>query len=128
MTTCYCDYEQPTFFRESQPRAKVRHRCGECSRVIQPGERYNKITGKWDGEFRSYARCAHCEAVAAALRVLPCFCDYYGGLWETVGDGWLDDLREAQTGDYFSVMRLVAAAKKARRANRHEVEKHDAKD
>lgn len=75
-----------------------------------PGERYHYAAGKWDGEFNTHCRCTHCEAVAAMLREMPCYCDYYGGLWETIGD-WLDDLRDAETGDYFKIMRLVTQAK-----------------
>ena len=112
--SCYCDVEVPEFFRQFTPLARAAHKCGECGRIISNGERYHYSAGKWDGEFSVFRRCSHCEAVAAALREMPCYCDYYGGVWETIADGWLDDLRSAETGDYFRVMRLIAAVKKAK--------------
>lgn len=114
MSDCYCDFGQPEFFRQSQPFARITHRCVECDRTIAVGERYIYSTGKWDGQITSYRRCLHCEAVAEALREMPCYCDYYLGLWDTIADGWLDDLRSARTGDYFRLMRLIVAAKKAK--------------
>ena len=112
---CYCDYDAPEFYSESRPVARKARKCSECRRMIQPGERYFKVVGKWDGMFDVFSRCCYCEAVAKELRQLPCFCDYFGGLYEIISDGWMDDLRAAKTGDYFKVMRLVAKAEKAKR-------------
>jgi hypothetical protein len=114
MSSCSCDYESPEFYRHATQVARVQHRCAECRRTIAAGERYHRFVGKWEGEFAAHLRCSHCETVAATLRdMMPCFCDSFGGLWETIADGWLDDLRSAETGDYFRVMRLVVAAKHA---------------
>jgi hypothetical protein len=118
--TCYCDYDAPEFFREVTPRAVFKHKCSECGRVIQKGERYKRILGKWDGHFSTFNRCHHCDSVATELAArIPCYCDMYGGLWD--GDRLLDymaDLREAGTGDYFAVGRLMVAARRAMREGR----------
>ena len=114
--SCYCDIERPEFFSSATQFARVAHRCGECGRLIKEGEQYQYNSGKWDGEFTVHKRCLHCCTVVSALReALPCYCDYFGGVWETIADGWLDDLKSAETGDYFRVMRLVVAAKRAKR-------------
>ena len=80
------------------------------------GEKYRVITGKWEGDISTHKRCSHCDDVAGEMRdLLPEFCDSIGGLWETFADDlWLEELVLAQTGDYFRVMRLVAAAKQAK--------------
>ena len=114
MTACYCDYEAPAFYRvETRAARKTRH-CCECHRTIQPGERYTVATGKWDGVFDTFHRCSHCEAVCNALdERLPCYCWYWGGLYEDYGfPEYLNDLRRAETGDYMAVMRLIVAAKR----------------
>jgi len=118
MSMCTCDYDKPSFFSEVHHTARKTHRCSECGRHIQPGERYAKVAGKWDGRFGTFRRCSNCESVANALKDrLPCYCDMFGGLWETISDGYMDDLLEAETGDYFAVMRLIAAAERARMEN-----------
>jgi hypothetical protein len=115
---CYCDYEPCAFQRADWRVARKEHRCDECGRVIRPGERYRVAAGKWGGDFSTCKRCPHCEAVAGALRDrLPCYCDYWHGLWQDDGlPDHLDDLRRAETGDWFYVLRLIARAKQARRA------------
>jgi hypothetical protein len=115
---CYCDYDAPEFYRVNQRKARKPHRCGECHRTIQPGERYTVCVGKWDGHLSEHHRCTHCEAVWKALNDrFPCYCWYWGGLYEDEGfPEYLAALREAKTGDYFAVLRRIAAAKQARRA------------
>ena len=117
MPACYCDYDAPSFFQERHVRARKVHRCCECGRAIQPGERYQKVIGVWDGRFDQFCRCSHCEAVAAKFNELPCFCDSFRGLYEVINEGYLCDLREAETGDWMAALRLIAAAKRARREN-----------
>jgi len=116
MCACDYDYDQPAFFRASHHTSSARHRCCECGRAINPGERYLKIVGEWEGEFSAYKRCSHCDAVADALKSrAPCFCDYVGGLWEVIPDGdYISRLLEAGTGDGFAVLRLIAKAKQAK--------------
>ena len=112
---CYCDYEVPEFIDKHKRVAHKQHRCCECRRTIQPGEQYTHATGKWEGEWSTYKRCSHCEAVWKALDDrLPCYCWYWGGVYEDEGfPEYLNDLRRAATGDYFAVMRLIVAARKA---------------
>lgn len=48
---------------ETQPVARTEHKCDECRRMIQPGEKYLRWAVLEEGEFRIYKRCAHCEAI-----------------------------------------------------------------
>ena len=113
---CYCDYDGPEFLNKQERVARKGHRCCECYRTIQPGERYTHATGRWDGTFSTFKRCGNCSAVQQALQErLPCYCWYWGGLYEDEGlPEYLNDLRRAETGDYFAVMRLIVAAKRAK--------------
>jgi hypothetical protein len=36
----YCE-----FFQDRAPVARKRHKCGECFRMIEPGERYRYVSG-----------------------------------------------------------------------------------
>jgi hypothetical protein len=114
---CACYYDEPAeFYHTSHHTAANRYACCECGRTIAPGERYLKITGKWDGVISAYKRCSHCDAVAEALKSrAPCFCDYVRGLWEIIPNGdYIRSLLEAGTGDGFAVLRLIAKAKQAK--------------
>ncbi len=53
--------------------AKKEHRCGECGHIIQPGETYEYVFGKWGGMTDYYNTCLRC----VDLRDLVS--EYYGG-------------------------------------------------
>lgn len=57
---CQYDYDQPDFHSEKITKARKEHRCWECYRMIQPGELYETVTGKWDGTISTYKTCPHC--------------------------------------------------------------------
>lgn len=85
---CACVYvdehgDTPSFYNESLRTARKAHACGECKRVIAPGETYESTTGCWDGRIDRYKTCADCVSVRAAF-----FCERwnFGEIW------W--DLRE----------------------------------
>ncbi len=52
--------------------ARKVHRCDECCRSINPGERYEYVFGVWDGDQSTYKTCADCESVRTYF-----FCDQY---------------------------------------------------
>jgi hypothetical protein len=83
MSACSCDYDPPTFFRESFPAAKKTHRCDECWALIPPGTRYQRIAGKWEGHLETFAICPACQEPANYVTSnIPCYCRLYGGLLE----------------------------------------------
>lgn len=80
---CYCDEGRPEVFQAQRPIARTRHRCCECCRQIQPGERYERVSGRWDGAWDRFATCCYCLAIRGLLMArMDCYCHLYGGLYE----------------------------------------------
>ncbi len=87
LSNCDCIYLEPTdyeiaeCFFESSPIAKKPHKCCECGRIIEPGEKYIRESGKWTGEFSVYKTCIDCFSVREEM-----FCEgyLYTTLWENV--------------------------------------------
>jgi len=56
MNNCSCVYVGPEedgneFLKEKMVVAKKDYKCGECHNVISIGEKYEYVSGKWDGSF-----------------------------------------------------------------------------
>lgn len=49
-----CDH--PDFYDEKFVTARKPHKCCETGRMIQPGEHYWRIVGKWDGDLSTFAQ------------------------------------------------------------------------
>ena len=78
------DGEAAEFYDSRIVRARRDHACYECRRVIVAGATYERITGKWDGEFLSHAFCADCSDISSSLS-----CDgtrEFGNLWGEIED------------------------------------------
>ena len=54
------------FYRERFPIAKKEHKCDCCFETINPGERYSRETGKYDGDFFDRVLCIPCRNSGAA--------------------------------------------------------------
>lgn len=77
---CACIYvdsedSQPDTFRETKPKARKQHKCGECSRTIERGEIYSRESGIWENGPETYKTCSDCLSIRNEF-----FCDggYYG--------------------------------------------------
>lgn len=82
MSECYCDYNGPEVYTESEPKAIKDHKCCECHGVIKKGETYHFIKGKWDGDWESFKMCGDCKSIWCQFN---CGCIVeYGGLYEFV--------------------------------------------
>jgi len=77
MGDCGCvvadDYDGPEFYSETMRKARKEHRCTECRRIIEHGEHYEYVTGKWDGEFSEHKTCPDCLSIRKAF-----FCKGWG--------------------------------------------------
>ena len=62
------------FVSQSMPVACKAHKCCECGRVINPGEKYERVSGKWLGDFEVYKTCLDCLSIRDTL-----FCNFYYG-------------------------------------------------
>lgn len=96
MTDCYCDYERPEFYHSETRRARKQHRCTECGRAIQPGEKYEHVRAKWEGDIRTHNTCAHCLALREWVQAhVPCFCWAHGNIEEDAIETALQYAHEA---------------------------------
>jgi hypothetical protein len=43
-----------------KPKARTRHACDNCYRIIEPGETYEKQHNVYDGRAYTFKCCAHC--------------------------------------------------------------------
>ena len=76
----WSDFDMPEFFCETTPRARKTHRCCECYGDISPGERYQKIVGKWCGDFATFKVCEPCQRLrswAEDHKVYACFSELH---------------------------------------------------
>ena len=81
--SCFCDYDYPSFYCRSTPTAKKRHKCEECSGYIEVGEKYEYVSGKWDGEFGTFKTCVRCHDLRQWVKNnVPCLCWAHGNTWE----------------------------------------------
>ena len=109
--SCTCEIEidhdgGPTFYSGSDPVARKPHKCCECRRTIQPGERYERVSGLWDGDFEEFKTCYDCVSMRSAL-----FCTYcFGSLWSDLAD----DLAEHDGQINFSCLPGMTPAARAR--------------
>lgn len=85
------DCEPWAVVRHEQRTARKDHYCGECSRVIKRGERYEIVTGLLVGDDRwaTHRVCAHCRAAAQWLEVM-CGGWVLGGLRSELREHWYD--------------------------------------
>lgn len=65
--TCSCecdyDYEMPEFVCTTIVTARKAHKCCECGCPIPAGTRYERVSGKWCGDFDSFKTCLPCAAI-----------------------------------------------------------------
>lgn len=75
---CFCDFDAPSMFNARIVTARKQHKCGECARLIDTGDRYEYVCGIWSGRFETYKTCARCIAVREYVTAhVPCFCWCY---------------------------------------------------
>ena len=67
MGGCSCvyvgDYDQPSFSKQIIRKAFKTHKCCECGRIIPIGEKYEVISGAWEGRFGTYKTCSDCLSI-----------------------------------------------------------------
>jgi len=88
--TCSCDYDPPIFYGAVVRTARKRYRCEECVGVIEPGEKYEYVSGLWERGDRisQFRTCQRCRDVRVWVQNnVPCFCWVHGNM--------IDDAAEA---------------------------------
>ena len=85
--SCYEDGEPSEWFRSRRIVARKAHHCCECGGTINPGEKYQRAAGKWDGRVESFKTCLVCA------RIRNDYCTYFTmmreQLWEMLGIDYL---------------------------------------
>jgi hypothetical protein len=79
------DGDEATFYHEREVTGRKPHDCFECRGVIAKGERHNVVSGKWDGEVRTYRFCAGCWEVMGEFSENG---RTFGVVWETFESEW----------------------------------------
>lgn len=98
------DAPYPEVYDETHPTARVRHLCVECGRVIERGERYHHVRGKWDGMWSTVKECRHCEAAGAVMDVM-CGGYPHGELLVELEDHWHEGYRSLAYARLIALMR-----------------------
>lgn len=70
--SCCVDYDPPEFINTTCPIARKVHKCCECHGVIQPGEVYERVAGKWEHAFDSFCTCEKCADLRDSLMEVAC--------------------------------------------------------
>lgn len=107
----YCDDEY-TFVGSADPVARKEHRCDDCGRTIEPGERYHRATWASYGDLLTSKMCGHCKAASRWLTVV-CSGFIWSQVIEELKEHWDEefDLRSHGLG------RLVAVGRRRWKRN-----------
>ncbi|KAF1071996.1 hypothetical protein [Variovorax sp.] len=112
---CFCDYEPAAFYCATEYTARKEHRCHECGRAIEPGQRYEKAAAKWEGSVSSYKTCSRCVALREHLKAhVSCFCWAHGNMLDDVCNAVQElPLEVRGSGLLFELGRLGVAIRRA---------------
>lgn len=110
---CSCDsFSYP--YSERFPVAKKEHKCGECARKIQPGEKYWYAAGLCEGDWFDAKVCSLCRAMYDFVKAhVPCLCISFGNQHEELLACAEEAGREAP-GLYFGTLRRLVKIRAAR--------------
>lgn len=79
------DAEYSAIHRSDWRRARKEHRCVDCGRTIQRGERYLSAGGLYEGAWWADKQCEHCNG-AAQLLVRECGGFLFAGVQEDLAE------------------------------------------
>ena len=87
----YTDYGEPLpeFHKAKIQMAKKNHKCCECKRTILPFEKYEYVSGMWEGDFLIFKTCIDCLDIRKEF-----FCD--GWLYEGMKEALWEHLQDLQ--------------------------------
>ena len=77
---CHDDIH-PEFYNLATPRARKPHRCCECLRTIEIGERYERVSAMYDGRIADIKTCGNCADLWASIDIE---CRAHGELREAI--------------------------------------------
>ncbi len=80
---CIDDYDSPDFYLDKKVKAIKYHVCSECHKIINKGEIYSHVTGKWGDRISTFKTCQFCLEVRKWL-LMECGGFNHGGLLEDI--------------------------------------------
>ena len=84
---CECDYDSPSVYSATKPRARKRYCCEECGSPILPGDRYENVFGVWDGWATTFRTCEQCHDLRVWVKNnVPCLCVMHGNMDEEMSE------------------------------------------
>lgn len=105
----YCD-GMAEFYNTTTPKAAKKHHCGECGKVIEIGENYQKVSYKFDGYLQSEKTCSICAEIRDGFTCgIP---PAHGELWNEIIEYVFPQLT---TGCYDKLKKPEAKAELQRR-------------
>lgn len=86
MSACEClDSEPMDILHDKWVTCRKPHKCYECGKEINAGDRVRYQAGFYRGDFMQWWTSPFCERVFSDLERMN-YCVLYGGLWELVGE------------------------------------------
>lgn len=83
MISCVCDYDPADFYNATIRTARKLHACFECGGQILPGDKYEHVTGKWEGRLDTFRTCERCHDIRQWVENnVPCVCWAHGNMIE----------------------------------------------
>ncbi len=81
------EYEGDTAicYDEAVVKARKPHKCYECRRLIEKGERYERASGLWEGSWETYHFCLQCSEIS---REFTTGAREFGNLWYELQENW----------------------------------------
>ncbi len=87
------DYDPPSFYEADIRKARKPHVCCECHEHINPGDKYEHVSGKWDDRLAAYDTCSICLEIR---NVFSCGRGFiHGELWDRMREDALPNLTTA---------------------------------
>lgn len=85
--SCFCDYDPADFYIATIRKARKPHSCFECGGQILHGEKYEHVSGKWEGRLDTFVTCERCCDIRQWVKNnLPCFCWAHGNMLDDAAE------------------------------------------
>lgn len=79
------DGDAADFYDERFVTARKSHQCYECREPIEKGAQHHRVSGKWDGEIRTYRFCSHCWEIIGEFSENG---KTFGVVWDSFTTEW----------------------------------------
>lgn len=110
----YCDdSDGPSFYSHTEPVARKEHRCCECAAPIHQGEKYFKVTGKWEGGISTFRQHLLCLKTCMHIRDKIQYGECIG--FGTLSEYWADCKQKNAKPEVIELRKMLAQILKRER-------------